>query len=293
MLSALQATPTEGSYPHPVPTPATLPYGWRYRIETRPNGTQYYVEMPLTEEDFLDPQEGDRKMQKSKHARCAVEMFNRLDNYYADDPTTNVFFDLKMEWGIPGLKNPAPDIAVVPQMREKDPDLGTFRVLEQHTRPTLVIEVMSPHYQGDNTVKVKLYDNAGIKEYLVVNPYHGNQRNQYHLTLYRLVGKTYQSIQPESDGLLYSETTDVFFSVSANKQEVILTMATGEKLLTAREERQARQQERQARIVAQAQAQTEVLQRQVAEERANVAEAKLQELEARWRDLEVAKVSRQ
>jgi hypothetical protein len=141
-----------------------------------------------------------------------------------------------------------------------------------------VIEVMSPHYQGDDTVKVKLYGNAGVKEYLVVNPYHGDQRNQYYLTLYRLVGKTYQPVQPESDGRLYSETTGVFFDVSASKQEVILTLATGDKLLTAKEERQSR-------IVAQAQVQTEVLQRQVAEERARVAEAKLQELEARWRDL--------
>ena len=120
MLNALQYTPTESRGRWPVPTPEVLPYGWRYQLEMRPDGTGYYVEIPLTEADLLDPQEGDRKMQKSKHARCAVEMFDRLDNYYVDDFTTNVFFDLKMEWGISGLKEPAPDIAVVPQMREKD-----------------------------------------------------------------------------------------------------------------------------------------------------------------------------
>ena len=39
-----------------------------------------------------------------------------------------------MEWGIPGLKEPAPDIAVVPALREKEPDLGTFNVLEACVR---------------------------------------------------------------------------------------------------------------------------------------------------------------
>jgi Uma2 family endonuclease len=259
MLSTLQYTPTEGYGLRPVPTPEVLPYGWRYRLQTQPDGTEYYVEIPLTEEDLLDPQEGDRKMQKSKHARCAVAIFDRLDNYYIDDFTTSVFFDLKMEWGIPGLKEPAPDIAVVPQLREKDPDLGTFKVQEQGTQPALVIEVMSPHYQGDDTVKVTLYQTAGVKEYLIVNPYHGNHRDHYHLTLYRLVGQRYQAVKPDKNGRLFSETTGVSFTVSANGHEVILTVATtGEKLLTAKEEKQARLE----------------------------VEAKLQALQARLRELE-------
>jgi Uma2 family endonuclease len=269
MLTALQATPTEGGLSRPVPRPEILPYGWRYQLQKKPNGTEYYVEIPLTEADFLDPQEGDRKMQKSKHARCTVEIFNRLDNYYAKDRTTGVFFDLKMEWGIPGLKNPAPDISVVPRLRDKDADLGSFKVKEQGTRPVLVIEVMSPHYQGDDTVKVKLYRRAGIKEYLIVNPYHGDQRNHYHLTLYRLVGRKYQQIEPDQEGCWLSETTGVFFGVSADKREVTLMVAeTGEKLLTPREEQQARLQEQQARLE---------------------AEAKLQALEARLRELEASR----
>lgn len=301
MLSTLQYTPTAGRGLRPVPTPEVLPYGWRYQLQTQPDGTSYYVEIPLTEEDLLDPQEGDRKMQTSEHARCAVEIFDRLDNYYVDDVTTSVFFDLKMEWGIAGLKEPAPDIAVVPQMREKDPDLGTFKVLEQGTRPALVIEVMSPHYQGDNTVKVTLYQTAGVKEYLIVNPYHGDHRNHYHLTLYRLVGQQYQAVKPDEEGRLFSETTGVFFAVSAAPRKVILTVAaTGEKLLTAKEEKQARvaaeaqaRLETQARLEAQAQAQAEALQRQAVEERAKAeaqarieAETKLQALQARLRELE-------
>lgn len=225
-----------------------------------------------------------------------------------------------MEWGIPGLKEPAPDIAVVPQMREKDPDVGTFKVQEQGTRPALVIEVMSPHYQGDDTVKVTLYQQAGVKEYLIVNPYHGDHRDHYHLTLYRLVGQRYQAVKPDQNGWLFSETTGVSFTVSANRREVLLTVvATGEKLLTAKEEKQARLKEARARLqetkareaaetqarqaakareaaeaqALEAQAEAEVLQRRVAEERAKAevqarleAETKLQALQARLRELE-------
>jgi Uma2 family endonuclease len=286
MLSALSSTPTEESLPRSIPVSETLPYGWRYRLRRRRNGTEYYQEIPLTEADFLDPQEGDRKMQNPKHARCTVEIFNRLDNYYAADPTTGVFFDLKMDWGIPDLKKPAPDISVIPHLREKDIDPGSFKVKEQGTRPSLVMEVMSPHYQGDDTVKVKLYCQAGVKEYFIVNPYAGDQRKDYRITGYRLVGQQYEPIEPDSEDRLWSETTGLFFGVSADKQEVILTAANGEKLLTPREEQQAR-------VAAERQAHVQTLQRQAAEERAKTeaqarleAEMRLQALEARVRELE-------
>lgn len=265
MLSALSSTPTEESLPHAIPGTETLPYGWRYRLRKRRNGTEYYQEIPLTEADFLDPQEGDRKMQTPKHARCTVEIFDRLDNYYAADPTTGVFFDLKMDWGIPGLKKPAPDISVIPHLREKDINPGTFKVKQQGTRPSLVLEVVSPHYQGDDTVKVKLYCQAGVKEYLIVNPSAGDQRQDYRITGYRLVGQQYEPIEPDSEGRLWSDTTGLFFGVSADKRELILTTANGEKLLTAREEKQARKAEAQARLE---------------------AEKRLQALEARVRELE-------
>lgn len=287
MLSALSSTATTESLPHRTPAPEVLPYGWRYELRKRRDGTEYYHEILLTEEDLLDPQEGDRKMQKTTHARCTVEIFDRLDNYYAEDPTTGVFFDLKMEWGIPGLKNPAPDISVIPNVRDKEADLGSFKVKEQGTRPTLVIEVASPHYRGDDTVKVKLYCQAGVKEYLIINPHDGNQhRKNYRIKGYRLVGQKYEPMKPDSEGRFWSESTGLFFGVSADKQEVILTTAKGEKLLTAREERQVR-------ATAQQQVQTQVLQRQAAEERAQIeaqarldAETKLQALEARLQELE-------
>lgn len=294
MLSALSSTSTTESLPHRTPASEVLPYGWRYELRKRRDGTEYYHEIPLTEEDLLDPQEGDRKMQKTTHARCTVEIFDRLDNYYIEDPTTGVFFDLKMEWGIPGLKNPAPDISVIPNVRDKEADLGSFKVKEQGTRPTLVIEVASPHYRGDDTVKVKLYCQAGVKEYLIINPHEGNQhRKNYRIKGYRLVGQKYEPIEPDSKGRFWSESTGLFFGVSADKQEVILTAANGEKLLTAREERQARamaeervkaeaqawSRETQARLMAEKQAQAE------AQARLD-AEAKLQALEARLRELE-------
>lgn len=301
-----------------------FPYGWRNIIETLPSGQEVYYQVPLTQADFLNPQMGDQLVQRIKHSRCGIDLFNRLDNYYANDPTVGVFFDVKVEWGIPGLIEPAPDVCVVPHLTEKEPDVGTFKVSDWGTRPCLIIEVMSPQYPGDDTTKVEVYEQAAVPEYILVNPYSTKNKKKlsYSLMGYRLVKGRYQAILPDKQGRLLSQTTGVLFEVSKNRQSVILTnAATGAPLLTASEEKVSREKaeilaqqalkqaqvaesqaqqaqqevqlalvrveaEAQARQEAQARAAAEAKARQEAEARA-VAAAKIRaELERRLRELE-------
>jgi Uma2 family endonuclease len=244
------------------------PHGWRYVTKTLPNGEQRIDEIPLKPEDFLDPQLGDVMPQRTKHARCNIEIFNRLDNRYADDPTIGVFSDLKIQWGIPGLKEPSPDIAVIKNLKDKEPDLGTFKVLEQGSRPCLVIEIMSPNYPGDDTEKVQIYQQAGVEEYVIINPYNKAHQLDYTLIGYRLKGTQYQPIKPDKQGRIKSQTTGVWFQVAEDHQSLILIDAhTNEKLLTAKEEKAARLEEKAARLEAEA--------------KMKALEKRLQELEAK------------
>jgi Uma2 family endonuclease len=248
-------------------------HGWRYVTKTLPNGEQTYDEIPLKPKDFLNPQLGDVMPQNETHFQQNVELFNIFKLHYENDPTVRVFGDMKMRWGIPGLLEPAPDIAVIKNIKNKASSRSSFDVVKEGTRPSLVIEIVSPNYPGDDKEKVAIYERAGITEYFIINPHSDKDKPYYELWGYRLKGPQYRPIKPDKQGRLLSQTTGVLFQVADDHKSIILIDAnTNEKLLTAQEEKAARL-EAQAKAQAQAQARLE-------------AEAKIKALEQRLRELE-------
>jgi hypothetical protein len=148
---------------------------------------------------------------------------------------------MKMKWGIPGLKEPAPDVAVIPNLKNKEVGRQSFDVVKEGTRPGLIVEVMSPDYPGDDTIKVEIYERAGITEYIIINPYAGVEGAGCEMWGYRLAGQKYRLIELDEHGRLLSQTTGVWFGLDESRRRVVLTdAATGERLLTAREEKEAR-----------------------------------------------------
>jgi len=277
--------------------------GWRYVTKTLPSGEETYFQIPLTAEDWLDPQWGDQVVQNSEHQDSNTDIYIKLKNHYANDPTVRVFSDLKMMWGIPGLKEPAPDIAVIPNLKNKKASRSSFDVVKEGTRPCLVIEMMSEGYPGDDTKKVKIYEQAGVTEYLIINPHSNEAKPYFKMWGYRLnsVGK-YQRIVPNKQNQLLSQTTHIWFCLSKKGQRLRLKdTVSGEWLLTHEEsevqrleeakarqkaeaqaqvEAQARQEETNARQKAEAQAQVEAQARQKAEAQIQLLEQRLRELEA-------------
>lgn len=270
-----------------LPDDNNFPYGWRHVAETLPDGRIAYRRAPLTQADFLDPQEGDQLIQSNIHLQQSVAIYDMLDNRYAHEPSIGVFMDMKMRWSIPGLPEPAPDVAVVPNLKNKEAERGSFDVVKEGTRPCLIVEIMSPHYPGDDTNKVDIYERVGIAEYIIINPYTGAEGGDWQLWGYRLVGQEYQPIEPDEQGRLLSQATGIWFELDESRRWVVLTDATtGERLLTAREEREGRLEERAARLKAEAQAETEAA-RAATEAQARLeAEARAADLAARLRDLE-------
>ncbi len=221
-----------------------FPFGWRFLPITLPDGKVTYTEVPLRQEDFLDPQLGDQMVQDTIHSRCSIDLFTKLDARYDADPETGVFYDLKMKWGIFGLKEPAPDITVVRGIKNKHATRDSFNVVREGARPCLVIEVVSPLYPGDEDVKPAIYERARINEYIIVNPHAGEANPYYTLEAYRLVKGIYQPVQADAQGRILSETTNMQFGVE-NEKLVLTDVATGKPLRTHRETEAARLAEQQ------------------------------------------------
>ncbi len=285
-------TPQARSAPAPIfskPKKESFPYGRRDVITKTPLGELIYDQVPA--KDFLNPQLGDRMVQNSQHLDSRTDIYNLFKTRYEKDSTTRVFADLKMIWGRLGLKEPAPDVAIVKNIKNKEAMRSSFNVVNEGTRPCLVIEIISPDYPGDDTDKVKIYEQAGIEEYILIHPH--SKKPFYEIWGYRLIGGQYQRIKPDKSGRFFSQSTQVLFGVYRQRLRVKDTK-TDKWLLTAQESEQkrliaekqikevifARQKETLARLEAEALAQAQTFARQKAEVMAQTEIFARQKIEA-------------
>ncbi len=233
-------------------------YGWRPRYVHLPGGEVEEQDVPLTAEDLLDPQPGDVVLESDPHAKISSFLYALLVVRFEKDDGVLVTHDVKMLWGIPGLKEPAPDVAVIRGIRNKQEPRDTFEVVQEGVRPCLIVEVVSPKYEevrrNDYVKKKEIYERVGIPEYLIVEPYQvpGSPIRQW--TGYRLgFDGRYREIEPDGEGRLLSETTGLLFGIDEDRSFLVINARTGERLLNpsqlsaareAAEERATREAER-------------------------------------------------
>jgi Uma2 family endonuclease len=252
----------------PAPSADPFRYGWRPKYVHLPSGEVIEEQIPLTPEDLLDPQLGDVVPQSGEHFDYAHLAVHLLRDHYASQPDVYVAGDMKMLWGIPGLPEPSPDVAVIPGYRPREKPPTSFNVLAEGTRPCLVLEVVSPSdpelLQNDYVKKVEIYQRAGVPEYILLDPPRPATKNRLLLTGHRLgTDGRYRPIEPDGEGFLLSETTQLRFGVDRDgKSLVILDAMTGQRLLTSEDLRAALQVETETRRAAEEQA-------RAAEERAS------------------------
>ncbi|HEX9944693.1 MAG TPA: Uma2 family endonuclease [Thermoanaerobaculia bacterium] len=204
----------------------------------RPDGRMELVERPLTPEEYLDPQDGDKWVQGKPHSDARFYFHGLLSQHFLGQEDVLILDDVKHLLG-PGLPGPAPDISVV---RARDPESvqESLDVARQGV-PWLVIEVVSPKdrriQRMDEEDKVDLYQRVGIPDYLLVYlPRYKGQRFRirgYHLG----PDGCYQPTEPDADRRLLCETTGLLFGLSPEGDRVELFNArTGEQIRTPVEE---------------------------------------------------------
>jgi Uma2 family endonuclease len=221
--------------------------GWRTEIVTHPDGTTEYVQIPLTSEEFLHPQEGYHLPNSTFHDNAAGDAKDMLSRRYANDPETAVFRDLIIKWGIANLKDHCPDVFVAFGVRNKGQNRTEFLVAAEGVRPSLIVEVVSPRYRKeDRETKVQEYAQAGVQEYAIID--RRKQRGQVieEVLGYRLVEGKYLPLTPDDEGCILCQTVGLRIGLQEGRV-VMVDAQTNQRLLTSLElEQRANQAEQRA-----------------------------------------------
>ena len=270
-------------------------YGWRTLWDRGPDGREESRVVPLTYQDLLDPQLGDKMTQDSLHIQLVALLMSLLRTHFSSEPKVAVFGDLKVIFDIPGLPGPGPDVFVVRGARDRDRRRKSFRVAEEPGDIVLVIEVVSPEYrEKDYESLPRIYEKAGISEYVIIEALEKNLTDPYKLTGHRLgEDRRYHAIELDEQGGLELESVGLRITPDAGGWGLALVdRATGQRLLTQEEDRSAREhaelraeeearraeKEAQARLAAEKQAAAEAQARQALEEKIARLENELRDM---------------
>jgi colicin import membrane protein len=245
-------------------------YGWRYVRRAGNNGRKVWVEVPLTREDVLHPQEGDHVMNGSPHDEDCIYLTNVCKARTADQPNAVVLHDVGVYWDVPGLEHHSPDVTVIFGVRRVQP-WPSFHVAVEGVRPTVLFEVTSLCTRdGDLLDKKREYHRAGVPYYIIVDDQaRRGQPRRLRLLGYRRGPRGYRRMPLSADGRLWLEPLGMWLAIEGAR--VVCYDAAGERLLEYAELEKAR-------VAAEQQARTE------AEARV-AAEAKMRDLEAELKRL--------
>jgi len=254
------------------------PFYYGQRLVITPESYTYH---PLTPEDFLDPQEGDYFVQGTRHYLDCRKAYSLFVSLHRGKTGFSVFGDLKLIFGVEGLRNPAPDVMVVPNVKDTARSRGVFDVQKEGTSPLFVLEIVSPRYrEADREKKVWIYEQAGIAEYVLIDAWWTEEAPdavQYEVVGYRLQEGKYVPMPRDERGFFYSAVNEVWIGVSEEgKDFCVIDAKTGERIVSPEEQTQ----------LALAQSRAEALARMEAERRALALETEL----ARLRE-ELAKIA--
>jgi len=237
-------------------------YGWRFLRQKGANGRYEYVQVPLTFDDLLNPQEGDHVIHNSDHQRHLHYLRNALEAQVRHDPTAVVLDDVLIDWDVPGLRNHGPDIAVFFGIRERK-NWTTFRVADEGVRPTLIFEIVSPATaRHDRKTKVQEYHRAGVPLYILVDYVRQRRQQLVQLIGYRWATSGYEPLEPDADGRLWLGPVRLWLGIADN--EIVCYDESGKQLGDFAEQ---------------------VGRTEAAERRASEAEIRLREIEAELRQL--------
>jgi Uma2 family endonuclease len=238
-----------------LPPPDPFRFGWRYVQQIGPDGSKQSVQVPLTPEDLLHPQEGDKIVEGTQQSRDRNYLYSVLQWRLTDHPHAVVFSDCLIDWGVPGLGNHAPDISLFENVDNPQRNWKTFRVAEERARPILTIEVVSPDAHdrsirdNDVVIKVREYYRAGVPLYVIVDQECEGRPRQ--VVGYRRGARRFLRMRPDRQGRLFLEAVRLLLGLQ-EERAVCWDADSGEEIGGLTAMAQARDAEVQARRAAEA-----------------------------------------
>lgn len=243
------------------------PYGWREVMHTLPDGTEVLERTPLTLEDILHPQVEDYRMHDEEHERFCNYLYNVLSARIADESNAVVLHDVRVACALPDLRAHGPDISVIFNLH-RHINWSTFSEAEEGTKPSLIIEIVSPSTRSTDVVtKVDHYARVGVPNYIIVDRFVRQGVMERALVGYRLTPDGYEELSPNAEGWLWLEPVNLWLGLDG--EDLVCYEEGGEAILdyvgvtAARAEAETR-----AKVKAEARA--------AAEERIRQLEAELQ-----------------
>jgi hypothetical protein len=250
-----------------------FPLGWRLRFSA--DADEGYERVPLTPADLLDPQEGDIVPEGNWHYRVldpVADLLRRVleQRPAAGRPALAVFRDVVMVRK--GRPNLSPDVAVIAGLRRPTAPSRSVDLDQEGVRLLFALEVISTSRKEirdkDYVGNVRIYAEAGVPEYVAVEPGDVDRGAPVKLSAWRLDrerGKLW-TVQPDERGGFSSQTTGLWLGPDPwGPGLVVEDAATGQRLRFSDEEEAARREEEAAR--------------REAERRADKAERRVDELE--------------
>ena len=249
-------------------------YGWREVTRKLPDGTEIMEQQPLTLEDILHPQVGDYRMHSDEHERFCNYLYNVLSARLAAQPDAVVLHDLRVAWAHPSLRAHGPDIAVIFNVR-RHINWSTFSEEEEGTKPSLIIEIVSPSTRlTDVVTKVDHYARVGVPNYIIVDRFEQQGVMVRELVGYRFTPEGYEELSPNANGWLWLEPVNLWLGLDG--ENLVCYEESGEAILDYVGVTEARA-EAEARAKAEAEARAaEAEALAAAEERIRQLEAELQ-----------------
>ena len=278
--SSLSSSPPV-SVPAGPPDPFRL--GWRLAPKSDRNGRGERDYIPLTAEDLLHPQEFDQTVENTIQCRDRTYIYDVLQLQVGPRPGFLVLSDCGIDWGVPGVRNHAPDICVMEGVANPERDWGIFSVAAEGAEPVLVVEIVlvdahDPDVRNNDVMKkVREYFRAGVPLYAIVDQVRENAQRE--LIGYRRGKRRYVRLPLDEQGRLLLAPVGLLLGLRDNRV-VCFHADTGEEIPTMTGMAQAHQQAEQARQQAEQARDAEVQARHQAEAALAAARSRLRELEA-------------
>jgi Uma2 family endonuclease len=201
-----------------------FPYGTRRVVIYGKTAQPRYEDVPLTLEDFLNPQPDDDFNQGDAHweqVRWCRGLFRRLHRF---NPNLNVLSYVQMRWRDEALARPIADIAIVPHLEEPGRPRMVFDEAAEGTSPTFILEVTSPLFARlDLEDKVEVYRRAGVREYFVLDM--GAGESPARLVGYERQDDAYAPLAPDEHGRLYSKVNRAWLSITPDGSRLRIHVA--------------------------------------------------------------------
>jgi Uma2 family endonuclease len=258
----------------PPPEADPFRYGWRFVKKLLPDGSTDLVQVPLTLEDVLHPQEDDQIPERPQQHLDAVYLDPILRVRAQErlvDPL--VLGDCLVAWGVRGIRNHSPDFSVFEGVTNPPGlQIGTFRLRASGGRCVLAMEIVSPDTRNNDVVhKLREYHAVGVPMYVLIDQ--RNEGGPRQVIGYRYTRARYVKLRPDRQGRVLLKPLGLLLGLE-DELAVCYDADTGERLGNY-------EQVQQARIAAEQAAREQAAAREAAEERVRELEAQLRRLRGR------------